>query len=358
MGTQTNIRQSNLELLRILCILAIISEHFSWQSEISNYMTGGILSQGFMIIISSLSRVGCDIFVIIGAWFLCEQKFKLFRCVHIWLTIISYTVSMTLICKFILGIPVDFAQFIQAFFPIEKSPLWFASYYIVLLFVSPLLNNALKNLSRNHIKLVLVLYFIGSCVYKTITNDKGFFSSEIWAFVFLYMLTGYIKMYHYNNIMNIKRLYAGALAFLVWLLLSCGRFISSFYGWSIVQSYCETYRCCLDSIPCLVIAYGFFIFFLQTEMGYSKVINTFAKTSLGIYCFHQVPCFYNYWWRQILDVVMNVCRGRVYLCSVIIILVTYFMGYLLESLRTAFFDKTMHRWLRRWCDGIDTCIQR
>ena len=60
-----SIRNSNLELLRILCILAIIGDHFTGQSGIVEW--GGIGTNFFYCAVTSMSRVACSVFVIISA---------------------------------------------------------------------------------------------------------------------------------------------------------------------------------------------------------------------------------------------------------------------------------------------------
>ena len=44
------------------------------------------------------SRLGCDLFVVLGAWFLCRQPFRTRRVLGLWLSLWLYTVPLTLIC--------------------------------------------------------------------------------------------------------------------------------------------------------------------------------------------------------------------------------------------------------------------
>lgn len=67
-------RSSNLELLRILCMLLIIGDHLTGQSGIADYTT--LLSSFAFCLIGCGSRIACSVFVLIGGWFLCEQPYK------------------------------------------------------------------------------------------------------------------------------------------------------------------------------------------------------------------------------------------------------------------------------------------
>ena len=78
-------RASNLELLRILCMLFIIGDHLTGQGGIADYST---LSSSFAFcLIGCGSRIACSIFVLIGSWFLCEQPFATRRPLSLWLSL-------------------------------------------------------------------------------------------------------------------------------------------------------------------------------------------------------------------------------------------------------------------------------
>lgn len=92
------IRQSNLELLRILCIIFIIGDHFVGQSGVIE--TSNLVLSFFYCAVTSLSRVACSVFIIISAWFSTEKPFRIKRVIHTWLTVIMYTVPITLYCMY------------------------------------------------------------------------------------------------------------------------------------------------------------------------------------------------------------------------------------------------------------------
>ena len=67
-------RASNLELLRILCMLLIIGDHLTGQGGIADYST--LPSSFVFCLIGCGSRIACTVFVLVGSWFMCEQPFK------------------------------------------------------------------------------------------------------------------------------------------------------------------------------------------------------------------------------------------------------------------------------------------
>lgn len=293
--SENKTRSSNFELLRILCILFIIGDHFTGQNGLSECSSVGI---GFSYCaITSLSRVACSVFVIISAWFCTEQSFKFKKIIHIWLTVIMYTVPLMMYLYFIGYIERD--QFIVAFFPVEKSPLWFAGYFIVLLLLMPLLNLLINSNHKKVLEYYLLVMFVLQTLYTSITTDLGFFSNDIWVLINIYLFVGYLKKYHKDRLEQkiIKRISIVLFTF-VWFGLTIFRTISWKYNLSIMGNYCELYRARLQTLPNLILAFSLFFLFKNLNIKNSRVVNKLATATLGVYCFHQVPGWYNYLWEH------------------------------------------------------------
>lgn len=347
-------RNSNLELLRILCILFIIGDHFTGQSGI--YEGGSIGVNFFYSAVTSLSRVACSVFIIISAWFLSDKDFKFKRIIHVWLTVVMYTIPITIyLC--LIG-TASRKNIITAFLPVEQSPLWFAGYYIVLVFMAPLLNLIIDNASRSVLEFFLVIFFCGQCLYTTITTDLGFFANDIWILIFLYVLTGYIKKY-ITELPKAKR--AFILFGSVWFCLTLVRAIASNYGMGILAGYCETYRARLQTLPNLLMAYSIFFAFFGLKVKYSKVINTLASATLGVYCFHQVPVWYTYLWEHgfhsaVYNQTLHGVKRMLYtICSIFVV---WIIGTMIELTRTKIASLLIEdrKFCKNICREIDACV--
>ena len=127
-------RSSNLELLRILCMLLIIGDHITGQGGIADYST--LPSSFAFCLIGCGSRIACSVFILIGGWFLCEQPYKTRRPLSLWLSLWLYTVPVTLLCK-LTGMDVSFGALRWAAFPASTRQLWFISDYLLLLLCVP-----------------------------------------------------------------------------------------------------------------------------------------------------------------------------------------------------------------------------
>lgn len=349
-------RYSNFEFLRILCMLSIVLGHFTEQSGIAHHNT--IFSAFFYTASDSMMRVACSVFVIISAYFLTEKEFKIRRIVHTWLALIFYTVTITLTLKFKRPDLVSKFDIYRAFLPVETTPLWFLNYYIVLLCCSPVLNAYIKNSNKRSLQWVLLGYIIFSSIYTTLSGRLDYFANDIWTFFFLYLATGFIKKYSIN--------YSKWISFIIfsifWLLLTLLRTYASLNPVSYyITRYLELYRAQLMTIPNIVMAFSIFYFFKNIKIKTSKVINTVARTTIGIYAFHQIPVFYPGLWKTIFhSSYYSVHRlGKFEYLYVLGVTVSVFcIGCILEIIRSKISNILIESktWFKNICDSVDSDI--
>lgn len=126
-------RQSNFEFLRIFAMLLIVAGHFYVQTK-GHHQDGDL----FILLITSGSRVAVNLFLMIGVWFMVDKSFSARRVFKIWNTVWFWSIVLT-VAVIMMGVQVKPTHFVTAIFPVLFYNLWFASAYIVLLLLSPLL---------------------------------------------------------------------------------------------------------------------------------------------------------------------------------------------------------------------------
>lgn len=65
-------RNSSFELLRIIAMLAIVFGHVAAQAFDREILSTG--NNNFLLILGSGSRIGVNLFVMIGVWFLTDSR--------------------------------------------------------------------------------------------------------------------------------------------------------------------------------------------------------------------------------------------------------------------------------------------
>lgn len=295
-------RSSNLELLRILCMLLIIGDHLTGQSGIADYTT--LPSSFAFCLIGCGSRIACSVFVLIGGWFLCEQPYKTRRALSLWLSLWLYTVPVTLLCKFS-GLDVSWGALRWAAFPASTRQLWFISDYLLLLLCVPLLSRLLRGLSRPAHRGLLAVLAVPLIVYPTLFGENGAVSDTAWMFLYEYLLIAYLRRWPDNRLAHLLQHRAAALGLGLGLPLlnTILRAVLETRGLTDGKAfqYMAYYRTALGALPNLLAALALFYLFKGLDLGCVRCVNALAGTTLGVYILHQVPAFRGFLWNGLLQ---------------------------------------------------------
>ena len=295
-------RSSNLELLRILCMLLIIGDHLTGQSGIADYTT--LPSSFAFCLIGCGSRIACSVFVLIGGWFLCEQPYKTRRPLSLWLSLWLYTVPVTLLCK-LAGLDGSWGALRWAAFPASTRQLWFISDYLLLLLCVPLLSRLLRGLSRPAHRGLLAVLAVPLIVYPTLFGENGAVSDTAWMFLYEYLLIAYLRRWPDNRLAHLLQHRAAALGLGLGLPLlnTILRAVLETRGLTDGKAfqYMAYYRTALGALPNLLAALALFYLFKGLDLGCVRWVNALAGTTLGVYILHQVPAFRGFLWNGLLQ---------------------------------------------------------
>ena len=295
-------RSSNLELLRILCMLLIIGDHLTGQGGIADYTT--LPSSFAFCLIGCGSRIACSVFILIGGWFLCEQPYKTRRPLSLWLSLWLYTVPITLLCR-LAGLDVSFGALRWAAFPASTRQLWFISDYLLLLLCVPLLNRVLRGLPRTAHRGLLAVLAVPMILYPTLFGENGIVSDTAWMFLYEYLLAAYLRRYPENHLARLLQNRAAALALGLGLPLvnTAIRAVLETRGLTDGKAfqYVAYYRTALGALPNLLAALALFYLFKNLDLGCVRWVNALSGTTLGVYILHQVPAFRNFLWNGLLQ---------------------------------------------------------
>ena len=176
-------RQINLEILRILCMLFIITGHLSGRGEIHQ------------TIIIAPHAVNC--FVLISGYFLVTSKFKIDRVLRVILETIFYTFTITVIL-YMLGKAnlQDIARSIMPFAP-TKFAYWFVNKYLAVILLSPFICKVCATISKRQYQILLVtLLLIGSSLLTVFPLGELFGNgySLLWM-ITVFITGGYLRLH-------------------------------------------------------------------------------------------------------------------------------------------------------------------
>ena len=280
------VRKSNLELLRILAMLAIVSGHLLSQSGLAD-VTG--TNHVLAILLGSGVRIGVNVFLILGVWFMVDAPFKAERIVRLYLEVVFYSIPITT-CMLLMGEAGGIRNVLQGLFPFFGRSVWFASAYISLIAIAPFLNHffTLPLQRQRTFLVVLILLF---CIVPTIpcSTPLDYLADFTW-FCVVYLAVGMIKR---GNMLERLR---GAKRFLlagctVYLALVGARLVPA------TQPIAEYWIVNIKSLPNVLCAFLIFLGFLRLDFGVVQWINRAARSVFAVYIVHQTPAFIHYQWN-------------------------------------------------------------
>ena len=197
-------RNSNVELLRIICIFMIITGHFAGQCGDVAYRA--CAGHFLVALLTSGHRVAVNIFLLIGVWYMVDATFKASRILKLYGQVFIFSVPITVVMLLLNGTQVSAKDMMRGFLPFFGRGLWYASAYITLLFFSPFLKKAL-DMQKERLRLLVVLMLIlFSCVCTLPDIQESYVCDCVW-FLIVYLIVGYVKRYplklKYGNWVNL-----------------------------------------------------------------------------------------------------------------------------------------------------------
>ena len=185
-------RNSNIELLRILSMFAIIAGHFVGQSGTFEYSL--CVNDYLLTLISSGCRIAVNVFLLIGVWYMVNAKFSAARLLKMYGQLYLYTSIFTIFALIIDYKEVPLKLIIYGFMPFIGRELWFASSYLCLLIFKPFLDLILQWDKKRLISFSILFFVFLSLLSTMLSEQQGFLCDTVW-FASVYLVIGTIKKY-------------------------------------------------------------------------------------------------------------------------------------------------------------------
>lgn len=179
-------RQINLEILRILCMLFIVTGHIGGRSGIESFSSFATIAP---------HAVNC--FILISGYFLITSKFKIERVLRTAIETIFYAFTITIVL-YIFGKAsmYDIAKSIMPFAP-TKFSYWFVNKYLAVILLSPFICKVCATISKRQYQILLAtLLLIGSSLFTIFPFGELFGNgfSLLWMII-VFITGGYLRLH-------------------------------------------------------------------------------------------------------------------------------------------------------------------
>lgn len=352
-------RSSNLELFRIVSMLAIIAHHYVVNSGLTE-SNGMIFSQItnwrsiFLLIFGAWGKTGINCFILITGYFMCKSNISIRKYVKLLAEIYVYRIGIYIILFFAGYETFGINRLIKLFLPVSQLDKGFTSCFLVFYLCIPFLNILVHNMTRKMHICLLVLLGTAYIILPTFSISVSF--NYVTWFCVLYFIAAYIKIYF--NIQNVNAKSWGVISAL--LILAS---VASIYVCSVVFSRYgispRPFYFVADSNKMLsvILAVSLFMFFLTVKIGYSRVINTIASTTFGILCIHASSDAMRQWlWKDFVDCVGHYEMEFMPLYAIGCVLIIFTVCSLIDLARIRLLEKPfLNFWDDKLSENVNKC---
>lgn len=275
-------RNSNIELLRIICIFFIVLRHYSTQ------VTWGDINidpwswqRLFLQLITIGGSTSNNVFLLISGYFMIGKKVNFKRIVALIAEMFFYS-WIIMLFLFSTGIlPFSFKEMIKAAFPIWFGYNWYVCCYVIMCCFLPFINPFLDSLSKEkYQKLLMVSLLLWSVAYTFLATTYLGTDFSVDHFVIIYALGGYIKKFGlkikailWKNCFIISAL----LLILSVVSMSCLGAMLNIKPFVLHAEHFSNSTTILD----VIVATSLFMWVITAQPFYNKVINILAKSVIG-----------------------------------------------------------------------------
>lgn len=362
-NVRSQMRNSNIELLRIIAMLIIVIHHFGnlgvfhLTDPSRNLLYAGNLS--YQIIGTQLvcwgGILGNSIFILITGYYLIKGHVNIKKIFLLLLAMFFYSWCIEGIAYGIFTLPHTMKDVIEQSIPIWFGKNWFVSCYIIFSFFIPFINESLTLISKETYKRFLILMYIFYVCIPCFLGNTFMNRSNFIFFCFVYAIGGYIRLYG-REFLFLPRFHKSickiGIILLAIILLSILFFdiAGTLLNINLLIRYGTHLLVILLSIP---LAVCIFIYFLARKKFYSRVLNVLGSATLGVYLIHENDLMRIIIWDKIFPNVDFLHSDWYFLFYLLKVFTIFILFSFIDVLRKKYLESYVSRWLSKVLKNID-----
>lgn len=343
---QNHQRQTNIELLRIICMVSILMGHYVGKGGIVT--TSHTIYQKVSLIFWGGGKLGVNIFALIMGYFgAVSVKNQGKKIINLYLQVVSYSVVSVILYVIFAKQEISMAVIKQTVFPVSTNMYWFITCTLGIYLLQPYINIILEKVDRSKFSFMLIVLLVMFSVIPTLVYKENPYFSNIGWLLTLYCIGYYINKFQVAVSSGISILIFGGMWIIMWLL---DILLETYTGME-VNYFSYMYR-----IPMFAASVFLFLFFVNRDIQYNQYINRIAKSVLGVYLLHDCLFFRNYFWKfaGAQKYYMSFgFLGHMLLCSLIL----FVLGIVVEKAREKIFAVTVYK-TKFYCKMIEGLNRR
>ena len=326
-------RNSNIELLRILCILSIIAHHYVVNSGLMDKMAENPTSfpTFFYYMFGMWGKTGINCFLLITGYYMCCSKIKLTKWLRYYFEIIFYNLCIGLVFVLLGKEQFSLLFLIKKLFFIRLVKDDFVSCFMWFYLFIPFLNMFVASMNKKtHMFFIILLLFM-YCVVGSFPNSINMNYVE-W-FCVIYLIASFLRLYPPP-----ASLRWGAMAIVSIVLSVVSVVILALFNIDIWFPY--LFVCEPNKIMSVIVSVCLFMFFKDFHLPYNKYINLVASSVFGVLLIHANSNAMRQWlWQEIVRCADHYMAPNYILYSIGCVFLIFLSCVVIDQLRKATIEK-------------------
>lgn len=345
MHNDKTIRNSNLELYRILVMLTIVAHHYVVNSGIWDVMEQEPMAARsiYYYLFGAWGKVGINCFVLITGYFMCRSQITLEKFLKLLLEVYFYKIVIHGIFMATGYEPATLKGLFFIFMPISSVKDGFTSCFLLFYLCIPFLNIMVRNMTKRHHRLLLCLLLGIYTGLGTLLKDRVQTNYVTW-FCVLYFISSYIRLYQPLPKVRWGLVLGGGILVSVASIIAI-LFISDLKGKLYPQYYFvnDCYK-----LLAVVLGVSMFMWFKDLKIPQSKFVNRIAQSCFGVLLIHANSDAMRQWlWKDMLDVAGQYYTDFFILHSIISVLGIYTVCTIIDQLRISLLERPLFNWMKK-----------
>ena len=247
----------------------IVMGHFCTHSNIASTSSENVYFS--YVVLRSIAIGAVDCFVMISGYY--GIKFKVQRLVTIEMQLIFYSILLYFVSGLFFGTGISTMGILRSVFPFSQEVYWFATKYIMLMFVAPLLVKA-RSCRNVVIVLFIVLSIIPFICINPIVQSYGY---DVLNLILCYLIGGACNV-ETRNSKKSSIIGWGVL----WVAITIVMVVIVKYTGNMRVWYYYSPFCILQAVALIKV-------FASLPETYSRSVNVFASSMFGVYLISDHP---------------------------------------------------------------------
>lgn len=349
-ASKPKLKQSNVELLRIIIMILIVFHHFSIHQDFEIDNDKISVNRLWIQLLSIGGKISINTYILISGYFLVQSKeVRINNLIRLELQLMTYS-----ILGYFIGVAtnmetLEYQKFKQHIFPVTYNKWWFATPYVILYLLFPIINAAVHALNKVIYRNYLILLTMIWCVIPTLLllEVLSYGTNELIWFAYLYVIGAYLRKYSVGE--NTKALPWIGIALAIYLLNFIFAILCDAFGLSYELLFDNVFE--MTKIPVVLAAISLLIGFTKINIS-SRYINYVSTTTFGIYLIHGDPYISRLIWKNVYQNYQYQNNNLLIPYSILSVITIFILCSLIESLRIS----TIERFYMKYVDALSLKI--